>query len=59
MTTYTVKAGDTLWAIGRNIVGINWRFIAALNRSTISDPNKIYVGQKITIPNPTLIFWLS
>lgn len=59
MTTYTIKAGDTLWAIGRNVVGLNWRFIASLNRSTISDPNKIYVGQKITIPNPTLVYWLS
>ena len=59
MTTYTVKAGDTLWAIGRNVVGLNWRFIQALNRDKIKDPNKIFVGQVITIPNPTLVTWLS
>ena len=58
MQTYTVKQGDTLWAIGRNVVGLNWRFIAALNPN-LSDPNKIYVGQQIRIPNPTLVSWLS
>ena len=59
MTTYTVKAGDSLWSIGRNVVNLNWRYIAALNRDKIPDPNKIYVGQVITIPNPTFVSWLS
>jgi LysM repeat protein len=58
MTTYTVKARDTLWAIGRNHVGLNWRFLAALNPD-IKDPNKIYVGQKIAIPDPDLVYWIS
>lgn len=55
---YTIQKGDTLWAIGKNI-GLNWRFISAINRNTISDPNKIYAGQVITIPNKNLIYYLS
>ncbi len=53
ITNYTIKKGDTLWAIGRH-VGLNWRFISAMNPQ-IKDPNKIFVDQVITIPNPTLV----
>jgi hypothetical protein len=31
MINYTVKKGDTLWAIGKNIVGLNWRFLLPMN----------------------------
>lgn len=55
---YTIKKGDTLWAIGRD-VGISWRFIKAMNRGKIEDPNKIYVGQVITVPNKNLVYYLS
>jgi nucleoid-associated protein YgaU len=57
-TQYVIKQGDTLWAIGKNIVGLNWRFIHAMNPQ-IKDPNKIFVDQVITIPNPQLVYWLS
>lgn len=47
---YKVKKGDTLWALGRNVVGLNWRFIHAMNPQ-IKNPNLIYVDQIINIPN--------
>jgi lysozyme len=46
-TTYTVKAGDTLDRIAAHH-GISANALAAANH--ISDPNKIYVGQVLTIP---------
>ena len=47
---HTVVKGDTLTRIGR-AYGVNWQIIFNANRGTIgSDPNKIYPGQKLTIP---------
>jgi len=58
LVDYTIKKGDTLWAIGRE-VGLNWRYIHAMNRNKIENPNKIYVGQVISIPNKNLMYWLN
>ena len=44
---YVVKAGDTLFAIGRRY-GVNPYEIARYNR--LANPNLIYVGQKLRIP---------
>ena len=46
MSTYTVKKGDTLSAIAKQY-GTTYQDIAKANG--ISDPNKIYVGQTLTI----------
>ena len=46
--TYTVKKGDTLWAIARSHK-INLKDLIAANPQ-IKNPNLIYPGQKITIP---------
>ncbi len=46
-TTYTVKSGDTLGGIAAHH-GISANELAQANH--ISDPNKIYVGQVLTIP---------
>jgi lysozyme len=46
-TTYTVKSGDTLNRIAAHL-GISANELAEAN--DISDPNKIYVGQVLTIP---------
>ena len=48
--TYTVKSGDTLWAIARQYLGDGSRYgeIAAL--SGIGNPNLIYPGQVLTLP---------
>lgn len=46
-TTYTVKSGDTLGGIAAHF-GISLNELAEANQ--ISDENKIYVGQVLTIP---------
>jgi LysM repeat protein len=50
--TYTVRSGDTLSAIAEKFYGnpARWRWIYAANRSKISNPNSIYVGERLTIP---------
>ncbi|HHW92108.1 MAG TPA: M23 family metallopeptidase [Firmicutes bacterium] len=49
-TTYTVRAGDTLWAIARQY-GVNLQTLVATNG--IADANRIYPGQKLKIPRGT------
>jgi nucleoid-associated protein YgaU len=50
-SSYTVVAGDTLWNISQKLYnsGYNWVDIAKANN--IKTPNKIFVGQVLTIPN--------
>ena len=50
---YTVSAGDTLWGIAQKMLGSGskWSEIFEANKGTVSDPNKIYVGQKLNIPD--------
>ena len=49
---YTVKKGDTLTSIAKRLTGSsNWRPIYNANRAVIGgNPNRIKVGQKLTIP---------
>ncbi|MBE2250732.1 MAG: LysM peptidoglycan-binding domain-containing protein [Myxococcus sp.] len=44
---YTVRSGDTLSAIGARF-GVSYQSIASANG--ISNPNRIYAGQQLTIP---------
>ncbi|WP_283398510.1 LysM peptidoglycan-binding domain-containing protein, partial [Modestobacter marinus] len=48
--TYTVQPGDTLSSIAaaQGVAG-GWQALYAANQSTISDPNRIYVGQQLTL----------
>lgn len=46
---YTVKAGDTLSKIGRQ-VGSDANSLFEYNRDTLSDPNKLKPGQKLALP---------
>lgn len=50
--TYTVKEGDTLQKISKNVYGTTrrWPEIYEANKDTIKDPSNIYPGQVITIP---------
>ena len=50
--TYTVRAGDTLSTIAERYYHNpgDWRWIYNANRSKISNPNSIYVGERLTIP---------
>jgi len=49
---YEIKSGDTLGAISKQFYGKSSQYmrIFEANREIISDPNKIYPGQKIRIP---------
>lgn len=49
---YTVQRGDSLWKIAREHLGSGYRWteLYEANRSTIADPNLIYTGQIISIP---------
>ncbi len=49
---HTVAKKDTLYAIARSYYGDHrrWKDIYEANRSDISDPNKIRVGQRLLIP---------
>ena len=52
--TYTVKKGDSLWKIAASQLGngSKWNSIYEANKSVIGgNPNKIYPGQKLTIPS--------
>ncbi len=50
--TYTVKSGDTLSKISQQFYGSAHEYMRIFyaNRNTLSDPNKIQVGQQLIIP---------
>lgn len=51
--SYTVKSGDTLWNIAKRCLGEGSRYmeIYTLNKDLIKNPNLIYVGQVLALPN--------
>jgi len=50
--TYTVRSGDSLSKISEGYYGTSahWQWIYEANRSKISNPNDIYVGERLAIP---------
>jgi LysM repeat protein len=50
--TYTVRSGDSLSRVSEDFYGTSadWPSIYDANRSKISNPNDIYVGERLTIP---------
>jgi nucleoid-associated protein YgaU len=50
--TYTVKSGDTLSKISKQFYGDSNEYMRIFyaNRGTLKDPDKIQVGQQLTIP---------
>ncbi len=54
-TEYTVKAGDTLSQVALQYYGNarKWRQIYEANKETMTNPNYIYIGQKILVPPDT------
>jgi LysM repeat protein len=50
--TYTVQPGDTLSSIAERYYHNpgDWQWIYNANQSTISNPNSIYAGERLTIP---------
>jgi nucleoid-associated protein YgaU len=53
MQTYTVKSGDTLSKIAQQFYGDSGQYmrIFEANRDKLKDPDKIQVGQQLTIPS--------
>lgn len=51
---YTVASGDTLSKIAKQFLGDAKRYpeIFNANKGTLTDPDKIKVGQTLTIPKP-------
>ena len=52
---HTVEKGDTLWAIAAKSYGNGSQYMAIFeaNKPMLSDPDKIYPGQKLRIPAQT------
>ena len=50
--TYQVQAGDSLWRIAQEVYGSGryWEAIFQANASAIHDPNMIYIGQVLVLP---------
>ena len=50
--TYEVKSGDSLSKIAKRIYGngSEWKRIFEANTDVLKDPNKIFPGQKLKIP---------
>lgn len=50
--SYTIEHGDSLWKISEKFYGDGrkWQLISDANKTTITTPNKLKVGTKITIP---------
>ena len=48
--TYTVRRGDTLWAISERFYGDGSKYQRIADASGISNPDLIHPGQVLTIP---------
>ncbi len=51
-SAHTVKAGDCLWNLAKQYLGDGRRYneIYELNRDIVQNPNLIYVGQELKLP---------
>ena len=49
---YTIQSGDSLWKIAQKHYGDGnkWNALFEANREVIKDPDKIYPGQQIRVP---------
>lgn len=54
-TTYTVKSGDTLWSIARKFYGDGSLYPKLAACNGIKNPNLIYVGQVLKIPDASTL----
>ena len=47
--SYVIKQGDTLWLIAKKVTGDGSNYKAIATKNNITNPDKIYVGQKLVI----------
>ena len=47
--SYVIKQGDTLWLIAKKLTGDGSNYKAIATKNNITNPDKIYVGQKLVI----------
>lgn len=50
VTTYTVKAGETLWSIAQATIGSGYNWVDVRDANKLASPDRIEVGQQLTIP---------
>ena len=50
MKQYTVQEGDTLWGIAKSFLGDGSRYAEIAGLSGVKNPNLIYPGQVLTLP---------
>lgn len=48
-SSYVVKQGDTLWLIAKKVTGDGANYKAIATKNNITNPDKIYVGQKLVV----------
>jgi len=48
---YVVKGGDTLWSISKDFYGFSGLYHLIESSNSLSDPNLIFVGQELVVPN--------
>ena len=48
-TSYTVKPGDTLWAIAKKVYGDGSKWSELAKKNGIKDPRKLWVGQTMVV----------
>lgn len=51
--THTVVAGETLWSIAQNTIGSGYNWTDIRDANKLTSPDRIEVGQKLTIPKVT------
>ena len=50
-TIYTIQYGDTLWSICDNYYGSPEMIVSVMEINSITDIDKLYVGERIVLPN--------
>lgn len=50
-TTYTVKENDNLWKISEEMYGTGYNWVDIVSANKISNPNVLFVGVELTIPD--------
>lgn len=52
--TYTVKEGDSLWAVSQNLYGSGYNWVDLAKANNLSNPDMIESGTKLSVPSVTV-----